>query len=276
MTAGLAQPGKPLVTVRASSVPELFDCAARWYAKHIDGLTRPSSGPAHLGTSLHASTAAFDQSRIDGRNITADDAAGVFVDTLRHPERDVEWGDDRVADAEAIGLRLHGIYCRDWAPREHYVGVEIQCDSLDVDCGPVVIRLTGHTDRVRLAGEGRHGIVDLKSGRRAVGADGRAVTKGHGLQTAVYELLAEEATGQPMAAPAQITGLQTTRQARVGVGTIHAARRALLGTPEQPGALHAAAQYFATGTFPGNPRSYLCSPKYCPAYANCHWRERAE
>lgn len=265
-----------IVRVRASSLGELFDCPARWSAKHIDGLWMPSSGPAHLGTSLHASTAAFDHGRIDGSGVTIDDAAGVFVDTLHDPGWEVDWGDARIRDAERIGLTLHTQYCTDVAPVYDYTGVEVQCEALDVDCGDIILRLTGTTDRVRRDPDNRLGITDLKSGKRAVGADGRAVTKGHGLQLAVYEVLAETAIGEPVEAPAQIAGLQTSSNARVGVGQIQAPRAALLGTAERPGALQAAARIIKSGEFYGNPRSQLCSEKYCPAFHVCHYREWSE
>ena len=54
------------ITIRASSLGNLFDCPARWAATHIDGLRTPSNGKARLGTAVHASTAVYDQSTIDG------------------------------------------------------------------------------------------------------------------------------------------------------------------------------------------------------------------
>lgn len=45
------------IVIRASSLPELFDCAARWEAKHIKSLRLPSSGNAVLGKAVHAATA---------------------------------------------------------------------------------------------------------------------------------------------------------------------------------------------------------------------------
>ena len=32
------------VSIRASSLPELFDCPARWAAKHLRGMRMPMSG----------------------------------------------------------------------------------------------------------------------------------------------------------------------------------------------------------------------------------------
>ena len=263
------------VHIRASSLSELLDCPARWKAKHLDGIRMPYSGPAWLGTALHRSTAAFDQARLDGDPVTADDTAGVLVDALHHPDEDVVWDEITPRQAEPIALTLHTRYCADVAPEHDYVGVEITCDALDVEVPEqnITIRLTGTTDRIRRLPDGRFGIADLKSGKRAVGTDGRAVTKGHGPQLGVYELLAEQAIGQPMQAPAEIIGLQTTGNARVGTGEISNARAALVGVDGTPGMLEHAAMILRHGMFHGNPRSSLCSPKYCPAWGGCPFHE---
>jgi hypothetical protein len=261
-----------LVNVRASSLAELFDCPARWEAKHLLGMRNPSSGAAQLGTAIHASTALFDQARLDGQPISAYDAAGALVDELYNPDQDVDWEDSSPKQVEAIGLNLHARYCADIAPLQDYVGVEIQCERLEIsDLG---LALTGTTDRIRRV-DGQLGIADLKSGARAVGSDGRAVTNGHAPQLGAYELLAEFKIGQPLTAPAQIVGLQTGKTAnsqRIGTGTVGGARALLVGSEEAPGLLRHASQLIHSGAFYGNPKSMLCSARYCPRYASCRFR----
>ncbi|MGO4151464.1 RecB family exonuclease [Cupriavidus sp. YAF13] len=261
-----------IVTIRASSLAELFDCPARWEAKHLLGMRMPSGPAAHLGTSIHAGTAAFDQAELDGQPITADDAASALVSTLRDKSAEVDWEDTNPDDAERIGLALHSRYCAEIAPLQHYIGVEVACERLEIP--ELGIALTGTTDRVRTTAAGA-GISDLKSGGRAVGADGIAVTAGHGPQLGVYELLAEHAVGIPITAPAQIVGLNTGKTAaaqRVGVGEIESPRTALLGTEEQPGLLQHASRLIHSGAFYGNGKSVLCSAKYCPRHATCHYK----
>lgn len=259
--------------IRASSLGELFDCPARWAAKHLDGKTMPRSAAAQLGTAVHAGTAAFDSSRLPGGSpISADDAAGALVEAIHHPEEDVDWDDTAPRDAERIALALHARYCTDIAPTQTYLGVEVRCERLyipDLD-----IALTGTTDRVRATQRG-HGISDLKTGGKAVGTDGRAVTQGHGAQLGVYELLAEHAMGLRITEPAQIVGMQTGKTAaaqRVGVGEVPNARAALVGTDEQPGLLEHASRLIKSGAFYGNPKSYLCSGRYCPAHPTCPYK----
>ena len=261
-----------MIRLRASSLADFADCQARWAARNLEGQRLPSSGAAWLGTALHRSTGAYDLTRLAHGSASIDETAGVLVDSLRRPDEDVSWGDDSPREAERIGLTLHSRYCAEVAPARDYAGVEVACDSLTVDVGGIVLDLTGTTDRIRRTPSGL-GISDIKSGKRAVNADGTAVTKGHGLQVALYELLAERAIGQFMAAPAEIVGLQTSAKPAVGTGLIESHRDVLIGTAERPGLLDAVANAMRTGIFVGNARSQLCSAKYCPAWVACRWRD---
>jgi RecB family exonuclease len=263
-----------IITIRASSLGELFDCPARWSAKHILGMKMPSSGAATLGTAVHAGTAAFDESRLPGASaISIDDAAGAVVDAIYKPEQDVDWGDDKPQDAEKIALALHTKYCSEVAPTQQYAGVEIKCERLEItDLG---IALTGTTDRIRKTDDG-FAISDIKTGKTAVSADGTVKTAGHAFQMGVYELLAEHASGYPITGAAQIIGLstgKTTAAQRAGTGEIIGAREALLGDGEDVGVLQHASKIIHSGDFFGNPRSQLCGEKYCPAYSTCRFRK---
>ena len=258
------------VRVRASSLGELFDCPARFEAKNILNMRGTSSGKAQLGTAIHAGTAAFDQAVLDGSPISVNDACDPLVEAIWHPEFEVDWGDDKQQDAEAIGIKLLSKYCKEVAPVQEYAAVEVTCDNLEItDLGLV---LTGTADRIRKL-DGEFGLADLKSGGRAVGSDGKAVTSGHGAQLAVYELLAEHTFGKPMTLPAQIIGLQTAKTtARVGLGEIPNIRAMLIGTEDDPGLLQHASKIIHSGSFYGNPKSMLCSSKFCPRYTTCKYR----
>lgn len=261
-----------MIAIRASSLSELFDCPARWEAKHIHKQWMPSSSNAALGKAVHAGTALFDASVMQGQPITIDDAAGAVVDAIHKPDESIDWGDDKPQEAEKIALSLHGLYCTKVAPKQTYIAVEAKCERLDItDLG---ISLTGTVDRVRLADDG-YGIVDIKTGIRAVNADGTVTTQGHAAQIAVYELLASQSTGRVIEAPAQIVGLQVAKTAkgqRAGIGTISGTSELLLGDDDNPGLLEHAAHILKSGMFPGNPKSMMCNKKYCPVYARCKWR----
>lgn len=262
-----------MVKIRASSLGEMFDCPARWEAKHIRGLRMPSSAAARLGTAVHAGTALFDQRVLDGNPLTPDEAAGAVVDAIYKPDEDVDWDDSSPSEAENIAVPLHKLYCLQVAPHQEYIAVEATCESLTIS--DIGITLTGTVDRVRVH-NGDIGIADIKTGKTAVAADGTVKTQGHAAQIAVYELLASVALNQTITAPAQIIGLQVAKTAkgqRAGIGTIHGGRDLLLGYEDSPGLLNYAANTLKTGSFYGNPRSQLCNPKYCPAYTTCRWRK---
>ncbi len=120
------------------------------------------------------------------------------------------------------------------------------------------------------------GIVDLKTGKAAVGADGLVKTAGHAFQMGVYELLAQQASGISITAPAQIIGLNTAKTAasqRIGMGNISGAREVLLGDGESPGILEHASKIIHSGSFWGNPKSMMCHERYCAAYPSCKFRK---
>lgn len=269
-------------TIRASSFPELFDCAHRWEGKHILGLSLPSGLRARLGTAIHAGTAAFDAARVEGNPITPDEAASVLVDALHHPTEDVDYSQDdlTVREAERIGLILHTKYCLEVSPRYEFLSVERTIKPLTIDCGSgVEITLTGTLDRSRTSsGRAGKGIVDLKSGGAAVesvpspgGKRKVAKTKGHAAQIGVYELLEAHTSGAPCTAPAEIIGLKTRGKPEIATGEIHGAARMLTGDAETPGLIDYAAAMFRTGLFPPNPQSMLCSERYCPRWATCRF-----
>ena len=263
------------VTVRASSLPGLFSCPARWEAQHLRKLWIPESPSARVGTAVHAGTAAYDAAVLQGTPITIDDAVGAAVSKLWEKREFVAWEDDfGPSDGEPIVKGLVELYCKNIAPHQTYVAVELACNRLDLtDIG---LSLTGTIDRIRDTGFG-YGITDLKTGKRAVSSDGVCKTQGHGAQLAVYELLAEMAFGAAMTEPAQIVGLQVarTRQGqRVATGEISNLRSILLDSDfDEPGLLTMAARIIHSGSFYGNPGAHFCSEKYCPIFNTCKWRK---
>lgn len=267
----------PSLKARASSWAGLFDCAMRWEGIHLLGMRNVVGLRAALGTAIHAGTAVFDQARVDHSIVTADDAAGVLVDKLRDPENEFDPARDdlSVPEAERIGLTLLTKYCHEVSPRYDFVAVEMETKPLDIDCGSgIVVRLTGTMDRARIRRNngGKVGIADLKSGGTAV-QKGVANTKGHGPQIGTYELLYEHTTGESISDDAEVIGLKTKGSAEIASGTIKGAKRAMIGTDTQPGLIEFAAEMFKTGRFYPNPKSLLCSEKFCPRHSTCHFHD---
>lgn len=266
-----------LGTIRASSWSSLFDCQLRWYYQNIVGLRIPSSGAAALGTAIHAGTARFDQARLDGAEASLEEAIDETRAALANPQEDVEWEDaSERKEADDLGIRLTHNYCTKLAPTREYAAVELRCEALDIATEFGTIRVTGTTDRIRRLDDGRKGISDLKSGKRATekAADGsrRAATAGHHLQLGIYTLMAEQASGEPLEAPAEIIGLQTTKEAPVAVGEVADVKTALLGTDQQIGLIAVAAKMLKEGVFAPNPKSMMCSQRYCAGHSRCPYK----
>jgi hypothetical protein len=266
---------KSRTTVRASSWGALFDCAYKWEWETLLKHRKPSGLAAVLGTGLHASTAVFDRSLVEGKPIKPGDAADVLISKLHNPEFDVDYTHDTLTmrDAETIGLSLHTSYCTKIAPTMSYESVELELKPLDIECGDgVVVTLTGTMDRARVSRiSGKRRIVDLKSGARAI-SGGAVATKGHAAQCGTYAILDEHTTGQSTAG-AQIVGMQTSGKPAVAVSPVFDARRVMVGEPGTKGLIEYAAEMFRTGLFPPNPRSLLCSPKYCARWDHCIFHE---
>lgn len=267
----------PVGIVRASSWSTLFDCSLRWYYQNVMKMRLPSGGAAQLGTALHKSTAVYDVPRVVGCAPNLTEACDALVETIEKPEHDVAWDDDLRQDAAAsIGVALTKKYAAEIAPDHEYRAVEVKCDALDIATDYGVVRLTGTTDRVRVTADGQEGIADIKSGARAVDVNGKASKKGRHLQTGIYKLMAENALGRTFEAPDEIIGLNTGKTAvaqRVGTAEIADSRTPLVGYDEVPGLIELAARMLKSGTFPPNPQSYLCSPKYCAGYHKCRFHD---
>ena len=266
-----------LGTIRASSWPTLFDCSLRWYYQNVAGMRLPSSGAALLGTALHRSPAVYAPPARPGGAGNIDEACESVAASIADPKDDVAWDDDlRPSAAVDIGVALTKRYAAEVAPTHTYRAVEVNCEGMRIATPDGVIRLVGTTDRVRITDDGKEGISDLKSGRAAVSADGRANTKGHHLQTGVYRLMAEHVLQRTLEAPDEIIGLQTAkteRGQRVACAEIRDSRTPLVGDEDTPGLIEMAARMLRTGLFPPNPKSTLCSAKYCAGYFRCKFHD---
>jgi len=260
------------VVIRASSIGALMDCPARWLAIHREGRRVPSTHQATLGRAVHAGTAVFDRERVAGQVPSLSAATDAAVEAALRPGEDVDWQDNKPEDVADVAASLTSRYCTLYAPTVEYAAVEVAVDALHLtDLG---ITLTGTTDRVRRAAGGL-GIADLKTGKTAVRADGTVETKGHAGQLGVYEILAEAGIGAPMSAPAQIVGLQsnlTPEKQRIAAAEVEGCKEVLIGDADQPGLLSVAARLAHGEMTFGNPRSMMCSGRFCPKYHNCFWR----
>lgn len=266
-----------IITIRASSLADLFDCPKRWYTRNILKKSTPASSRARLGTSIHAGTEIYDLAKLQGNPISVDDAADAVIETLYekydHDGEEIDWGDESPKQLENIALALHTKYCVEIGSKTDYKAVEVRCNPVTFE--DIGIKLTGSVDRIYQTEDGELGIADIKTGATAVSADGTVKTGQHIAQLGVYNMLAELTLQEEITGEAKIIGLNTGKTPaaqRVGVGSIPNPKNILLGDDENKGFLEQAASIVQSGVFYANPKSMLCNPKFCPAHPNCKYR----
>lgn len=263
------------IHIRASSLASLLDCPARWIAIYREGRRVPMAQTALLGRAVHAGTAHFDSERLHGQTPSVEAASQCAAETFENPGEDVAAEDDdgKAEQAKGVAASLTSRYCTLYAPTARYAAVEVGVDALELT--DLAIVLSGTADRVRTVADDGMGVVDLKTGKTAVDARGAVSTKGHAVQLGVYTLLAEAAMNARMTAEAQIVGLQTNvtpEKQRIAAAEVVGVKDVLLGDGEQPGVLAVAARLAHGELVFGNPRSMMCSAKFCPNYNNCFFR----
>ncbi len=261
------------IKVRASSVAAWLDCPYRASAIYLEGMRTPTSLAATLGKAIHKGTAVFDTERLDGSPGSVSAATDAAAEAMERPDEEMALeGDDKPLQSLDVAVSLTQKYCEDVAPAIEYAAVELTVDALELtDLG---ITLTGTTDRIRRT-DGQLGIADLKSGKTAVNAQGQCKTSGHAVQLGVYELIAEVGMGMRMDAPAAIIGFQTNLTAdkqRIAIGEVYRPSETLTGDETHPGILPTLAKFVKGEIIYGNPKSYLCSGKFCPRYSTCFFR----
>lgn len=267
-------PQKNIVSVRASSLSDLFDCPARWEAKNLLNKRNPAGARTRLGTAIHEAVTQWDYQNLIGNDVSTEECEEILHHQIWQPNEEVDWADLDQNSAEMIGLSLMHKYITQIAPTQKYIGVEVRCESLILaDLG---IELTGTIDRIYESENSELGIGDLKTGKNSAGSDGIVKTAGHTPQMGIYTVLASHALQEPVTAPSRIYGLTTAKTDKgqhVGVGEIESPAQVLLGTEEEPGLLQYAAKVIKNGVFFGNSKSMLCSEKFCPAFSTCKFRK---
>ena len=260
------------VDIRSSSIAIFMDCSEMWAAIHLEKRYIPGSVPAWMGTSIHHGAAHFDTERVEGRQAIIKDAVEAAVDKFDNPTEEIRWTADDYSksDAKMITILATEKYCTDLSPQFTFGAVELRPEPLEIAIDGLIVRLTGQMDRTRLikGRPGEQGISDLKTGKRAI-RNGQAYTQGFKFQIGVYEMLLANTTQQPVTLPGVIAGISTVKKPQAALGYIHNASQLLIGTQEQPGILERMAGIIKSGQFLPNPRSMLCSGKYCPVYHTC-------
>jgi len=241
--------------IRASSWPTLFDCSLRWYFENIEGLTNPSSTAARVGTAVHAGTAVFD------RGASSSDAADAAHAAFMSPEGDVEpIGQLDTNAASAVARRTTIGYATTFG-RRAFSHIEVEVPECVVSTIHGDILLTGHVDRVL-----NQQVRDVKTGEQRVTKAGEVRVGADFLQMGVYAVMARAELGDDISPHVTIIGGSTSHYTW-GEITIANAVQMLLGDAQNEGIIEIAAKMMRHGVFPPNPKSLMCSAKYCAAHS---------
>jgi len=228
----------------------------------------PSSPAALIGTAVHAGSAAYDVARKAGTPITLNDAASVARDAVEHPAEEVDWRNDAHTPKGATDLAgtLTGAYVAQLADTMTFVSIEEQLPAATLRVQDVNITLTGHVDRIRIDESGTVGIIDVKTGKKINAATHRA-------QLGVYRTLATLAKPELSINGAdEIIAISTSQGTVERIQLPGNAMDLLVGSEGKSGLLHHVATIVKGEAFYGNPRSQLCSEKYCPRHGVCSYR----
>lgn len=249
--------------IRPSSIDNFMQCPHQWKRVFLDGETSIPSARASIGTAIHKAaeviwTDAIQSKKKDANLSMATDAA---MEAFKEEEQlglSYDLGEDRNTAAVEI-VRGTEAFVDDIVP---YVSIPEAVEeryTLEIKNHPIVSALSGTVDYI---GDGV--IADVKTSKR------KPTVANYTTQQSIYKILAN-ANGKNVKHN-QIHGVilkkapeGTVLEADIDEARAKASVNSLLETLEvydkdiaHPDVL-----------FRGNPKYYLCSPKYCAFYNSC-------
>ena len=252
------------IRIRPSAVDGFFNCSYQWAKTFLEGARTIPNSRAAIGTSIHKGAEVFwqDAMATGQKDFNLSKLTDAVVEAWKEETHDGVQFDDGENDNTAIAEIIKGTETfvadiSEFTPIptyvEHYVEVEIQ--------HPLVNALGGTIDYYC---KSQKTMADLKTSKR------KPTPSNYTTQQSIYKYLAE-ANGLPVehnliqavvlkAAPeGAILALEPkVDQARFMVNHMLDVLDVLAQDKVRPELL-----------LPGNPKYYLCSPKYCAQYKTC-------
>ncbi len=280
---------QPILVIRASSLSSYHDCprrsATRMFRKEIEGMGYElrqlgQSIGALIGTAVHAAAALTLKAKAETGQIGPTDAAtDCAIGTLRENAHDGALYDRETPglnDAEQQAVRMTKAYRSHIAPGIQPLIVE---ERLEAQVTPSLV-LSGQSDVIARE-PGR--VHDLKTGKRRgnhkpqIGAysllartPGAATTEGISITDAVEDFVQRVPLKKPQPTPeihtyevatAETAALNVLRHIEADLVAFRQGDEARGLLPGDP------------WSFPANPSSMLCSPKWCAAFGTDFCRE---
>ena len=255
------------INLRASSLNTFLGCPKQWYNVFILGKKTIPNSRAMIGTGIHkAVEVMWLESIKDGTknpNLSKMNDAGVEAfDKQIELSGKPDYGDDLDANNSKLTI-IKGInaFVKDIVPYTPIPAKVEQRFYIEID-NPYIKKLSGTIDYI--AG---NTIGDIKTSKRKV------VPDSHKLQQSIYKILANKAghkitrniiQGVVLAKTKTVGGIDemdtNIKQAKFIVNNLLNRLNKLYEGKIDPDIL-----------FPGNPKYYLCNPKYCNMYSTCNF-----
>ncbi|MBC2595676.1 PD-(D/E)XK nuclease family protein, partial [Ruficoccus amylovorans] len=187
-----------LAHVSPSAIRDYLQCSLRFYFKRVLGLPEPGSVSLHLGKAVHAGIQAYWIARWRGGDASADVVINHYKTAFDAHEQEapVPFAEGEREATLAKGEALLRAYCEsEHAQNEaRPLGVEVK---LQDDFPELPSPLLGYVDLVLSAANGPV-VCDFKTVAATPNVELEAFL--HEGQLCAYQLLIEEATGQPVSA----------------------------------------------------------------------------
>ena len=264
------------VDIRPSGVAAFFDCSYRWYRDTLYKPIRSVGMAAHFGTGVHKAAEEYytecmkETKWVDVR----DDFKGVAIDALRNRIKDDEPNDLKDFDLNKLEKDVASIAVnylnkskklqKEDIPEDVEKSYTVQVNSSKIKS------VRGTLDIV-----GKNYIVDIKTMSRWNPPQNYIVQQG------IYAWLRKKSNED----------VQDLRIHRVNTKTSEIDSKSILQSLENPfisidSIIQTSEEYLRTiiksvdlfnktgdeVIFRGNPKSLICSSKYCPYWNECKWR----
>lgn len=253
------------ITIRPSSVDTFLNCPQQWYRVFLLGQTSIPNARAAIGTGIHKGVEVMWQEsmRANKKDINLSMMADAAIEAFGEEEqRSLQYddGEDRNTAHKTIVQGVEA-YADDIAPFAPIPNAVEQRFSIKISNHPIISAVSGIVDYID-----DDTIADVKTSKR------KPTTSNYKLQQSIYKILAK-ANGvnvqhnlihgvilkkAPEGLIKSMNDDIDESQATYAVNSVIDTTAVLAQDIVDPDIL-----------FRGNPKYYLCSPKYCAFYNSC-------
>lgn len=268
------------MTLRPSSIGSFINCPYQWYNVFILGKNTIPGARAHLGTAIHKSAEVLWSDAINTgvKDLNISRATDAAVEELHEicKQQPPEYGDDKPEEIEKLAVEGAKAFINDLAP---IIDIPLAVEkryTIEID-NPIIDKISGSLDYV-----GERSIHDIKTTKN------KPVMSNYSLQQGAYALLREgngeqidnikiqavvlkDATAkkQSEAHGLLMDMIEDNTNPFLSLESIKEQSRYVINNILDTVNVYSKDIVRPEILFRGNPKSMLCSNKYCNLYAEC-------